>query len=50
MKKAALALLSLRKAHGGGVGMVDKDLMDICDGTTRKRLDEYEKRKYETSN
>ena len=42
MKKAALALLSLRKAHGGGVGMVDKDLKDICDGTTGKKLDEYE--------
>ena len=43
MKKAALALLSLRNAHGGGVGMVDKDLMDICDGTMGKKLDEYEK-------
>ena len=36
MKKAALALLSLRKAHGGGVGMVDKDLMEICNETTEK--------------
>ena len=51
MKKAALALLALRKAHGGGVGMADKDLIEICNETsntkTNTKLDEYE-REYES--
>ena len=47
MKKAALALLALRKAHGGGVGLADEDLLEICNETSRAKtntkLDEYER-------